>query len=57
MKRSSHVLALLIVAASPLYAGGLPPVTTTPEPATIGLVALGAAAVGIGAWARKRRGR
>jgi hypothetical protein len=55
MKRASQVLALLIVAASPAYAGI--PVTTTPEPATMGLVALGAAVVGVGAWVRRRRGR
>lgn len=53
MKHFSNALVLLIVAAVPAYAGI--PVSTTPEPATITLVATGAGVLGIAAWIRRRR--
>jgi hypothetical protein len=54
MKRVGQALFLLIAVAVPAYAGGVP-VQVTPEPATIGLVATGAGAVGAFAWWRNRR--
>ena len=52
MKNIVRALALLVVAAVPAYAGTI---TTTPEPATITLVATGAAVVGVAAWVRRRK--
>jgi len=52
MKNIARALALLVVAAVPAYAGSL---TVTPEPATITLVATGAAVVGVAAWIRRRK--
>ena len=52
MKHVASALALLVVAATPAYAGA--PITT-PEPATITLVATGAAVVGVAAWVRRRK--
>jgi hypothetical protein len=58
MKRLASLLTLLTVVASPLYArGALPPRVVTPEPATLGLLAAGLGALGVGAWMRSRRGR
>ena len=54
MKRLTEALVLVVVAGVPAYAGRLP-VTTTPEPATLVLVATGIGAVGVGAWWRNRR--
>lgn len=54
MKNIAQALALLVVTAAPAYAGGTPAVTT-PEPATITLVATGAAVVGVAAWIRRRK--
>jgi hypothetical protein len=53
MKNVAQALALLVVAAVPAYAGV--PVQTAPEPATITLVATGAAVVGAAAWIRRRK--
>jgi hypothetical protein len=53
MKNIARALALLVVAAVPAHAGGT--VLTTPEPATITLVATGAAVVGVTAWIRRRK--
>jgi len=53
MKNIARALELLVVAAGPAYAGGVP--VTTPEPATITLVATGAAVVGVAAWIRRRK--
>jgi hypothetical protein len=52
MKQLAQAMALLLVAAVPAYAG-IP--STTPEPATITLVATGAGVLGIAAWIRRRR--
>jgi len=52
MKNIARALALLVVAAVPAHAGTI---TTTPEPATITLVATGAAVVGVAAWVRRRK--
>ncbi len=52
MKNIATALALLVVAAGPAYAGV---VTATPEPATITLVATGAAVLGVAAWVRRRK--
>jgi len=52
MKKIAQALALLVVAATPAYAGS---VVVTPEPATITLVAAGAAVVGVAAWVRRRK--
>jgi len=54
MKHLSNALVLLIVVAVPAYAGGIP-VSTTPEPATITLVATGVGVLGVAAWIRRRR--
>jgi hypothetical protein len=53
MKNIARALALLVVTAAPAYAGGTQ--ITTPEPATITLVATGAAVVGVAAWIRRRK--
>jgi hypothetical protein len=53
MKRLTQALVLLAVAATPAYAGI--PVTATPEPASIALLATGIAAIGGGVWWRSRR--
>jgi hypothetical protein len=52
MKRVGQALVLLVVVATPAFAGGA---ITTPEPATLGLVATGVGVVGVIAWWRKRR--
>ena len=52
MKNIARALALLVVTAVPAYAGAT---TTTPEPATIALVATGTAVVGVAAWVRRRK--
>jgi hypothetical protein len=52
MKNIARALALLVVAAGPAYAGVA---ITTPEPATITLVATGAAVLGVAAWVRRRK--
>ena len=52
MKSVAQALALLIVVAAPVYAGGT---SVTPEPATITLVATGAGVLGVAAWIRRRR--
>ncbi len=53
MKNIARALGLLVIAAGPAYAGG--PVQVAPEPATITLVATGAAVVGVAAWIRRRK--
>jgi hypothetical protein len=53
MKNIARALALLVVSAAPAYAGST--VQVTPEPATITLVATGAAVVGVAAWIRRRK--
>jgi hypothetical protein len=53
MNRIPQALMLLLVLASPAYAGT--PVSATPEPATIGLLLTGLGAIGIGAWYKRRR--
>jgi hypothetical protein len=52
MKNIARALALLVVTAGPAFAGT---VTTTPEPATITLVATGATVLGVTAWIRRRK--
>ena len=52
MKNVAQALVLLVVVASPAYAGV---VQTAPEPATVTLVATGAAVVGVAAWIRRRK--
>lgn len=54
MKNVAQALVLLIVAAVPAYAVGIPS-QTTPEPATITLVATGAGVLGVAAWLRRRK--
>ena len=55
MKHVGQALVLLIIAAVPVYAGGVP-VQVTPEPATIGLVATGISAIGaIALWRNRKR--
>ena len=53
MKHVARALALLVIAAVPAHAGIQ--IQTTPEPATITLVATGAAVVGAVAWVRRRK--
>ncbi|HEY2163233.1 MAG TPA: PEP-CTERM sorting domain-containing protein [Gemmatimonadaceae bacterium] len=53
MKNIAQALALLVVAAAPAYAGVI--THTTPEPATITLVATGATVLGVAAWIRRRK--
>jgi hypothetical protein len=53
MKNIARALTLLAVSATPAFAGGT--AITTPEPATITLVATGAAVVGVAAWIRRRK--
>jgi hypothetical protein len=55
MKRLMQVLTLLATTAAAAHALGRPPVTTTPEPMTLGLVAGGVAVLGAGAWFRNRK--
>jgi len=50
MKNLGSALALLVVTATPAFAG----VITTPEPTTITLVATGAGVLGVAAWLRNR---
>ena len=52
MKKIAQALALLVVAASPAYAGSI---SAVPEPTTIALVATGAAVVGVATWIRRRK--
>jgi hypothetical protein len=54
MKRLAEALVLVAIAAVPAYAGRIP-VTTTPEPATLVMLATGVGIVGAGAWWRNRR--
>ena len=54
MKRIIQAAVLLVVAATPALAGR-PPVSVTPEPATIALVVTGLGAIGAGAWWKRRR--
>jgi hypothetical protein len=54
MKRIAEALVIIVVAAVPAYAGRIP-VTSTPEPATLVMLATGLGAVGVGAWWRNRR--
>jgi PEP-CTERM motif len=53
MKNVAQALVLLVVASVPAFAGV--PVQTTPEPATITLVATGAGVLGVAAWLRRRK--
>ena len=52
MNRIAQALVLLVVVSSTAYAGT---VAVAPEPATIGLVVTGLAAIGVGAWWKRRR--
>jgi len=54
MKRVAQAFVMLVIAAGPAFAG-TPSVVTTPEPATLGLVATGIGVVGALSWWRKRR--
>ena len=54
MNRIAQAFVLLVVVAVPAFAGTLS-VVTTPEPATLGLVATGIGVVGAVRWWRKRR--
>jgi hypothetical protein len=47
---------MLVATAAPVYAGRELPITTTPEPATMALMAGGLALVGALAWRRNRKG-
>ena len=51
MKHAVRALALLVIVATPAYAGTI----VTPEPATIGLVATGLGALGLAAWIKGKR--
>lgn len=53
MKHAVRALALLVIVATPAYAGVS--AILTPEPATIGLVATGIGAIGLAAWIKGRR--
>ena len=56
MKRVAQLLVLIAASAGSAYAGQVaPPVLTTPEPMSLALVATGLAAVGGGAWYRRRK--
>jgi hypothetical protein len=52
MKNVAQALVLLVIAAVPAHAGVI---ITTPEPATITLVATGAGVLGVAAWLRRRK--
>jgi hypothetical protein len=60
MKMLSYALAILLLAAGPLMAGGGveldPSPTEVPEPTTIALIVGGAGMLGVSAW-RRRKGR
>ena len=53
MKHVAQALALLVIAAVPAHAGV--PISTVPEPATIGLVATGVGVLGTFAWIKSRK--
>ncbi len=53
MRNVAQALVLLVIIAVPAYAGIK--VTTTPEPATIALVATGAGVIGVATWFRRRK--
>ena len=53
MNRIAQALVLLVDVTSTAFAGT--PVAVAPEPATIGLVVTGLAAIGVGAWWKRRR--
>jgi hypothetical protein len=56
MKELSYALAVLVLSASPLLAGStFQPPAQVPEPATMALLAGGAAMLGVVAWRRKGR--
>ena len=56
MKKLLTAVTVLAVAAAPAWAGQSLPLTTTPEPESLALVAAGLAIVGVVAWRRKKRG-
>jgi|GEM_PF-3328211 len=57
MRRILTAVSLLAVSAAPAWAGRNPPVTVTPEPASVALMGAGLAALGFVAWRRGKRNK
>jgi hypothetical protein len=53
MKHVARAAVLLTIIAVPAYAGR--PISTVPEPATMGLVATGVGVLGVFAWIKARK--
>ncbi len=56
MKKFAAAFAVILLSAGPLMAGEVPspPTVPVPEPATLGLIAGGAALLGLVAWRRRK---